>query len=112
MADLTGSFISINPSNISTEKTSVQQLVDIVQSDISSINTNTRKSYEVFTSGNIDTNQNISSSLFQTVYDQDFSLGTANALFDISIGSLSESNGEKSVLINEVSLSLDDDEKI
>lgn len=112
MADLTGSFVSINPSNISTEKTSVQQLVDIVQSDISSINTNTRKSYEVFTSGNIDTNQNISSSLFQTVYDQDFSLGTANALFDISIGSLSESNGEKSVLINEVSLPLDDDDKI
>lgn len=107
--DLTGSYVSINPSNISTEKTSVQQLVDIVQSDIASVNTNTRKSYEVFTSGNIDSTQSISSSLFQTVYDQDFSLGTANSLFDISVGSLGEFDlDNNSVLVNTLNLPLND----
>ena len=52
--DLTGSFVTIDDSNKQSDKTSVQQLVDIVQSDIASVSENTRKSYEVFTSGGID----------------------------------------------------------
>jgi len=92
---LTGSFITIDQSNINTSKTSVQQLVDIVQSDVSSTDSNTRKSYEVFTSGGVDQHP-ITSSLFQTVYDQEFNLGTANPLFDVSIGSLLEKSTDES----------------
>jgi len=92
---LTGSFITIDQSNINTSKTSVQQLVDIVQTDIASTDSTTRKSYEVFTSGGIDQNP-ITSSLYQTVFDQEFTLGTANPLFDITIGSYLEraANGD------------------
>lgn len=92
MAEIAGSYITIDQSNIQSNKSSVQQLVDIVQIDIASTsNTNTRKSYEVFVSGNNGTN--ITSSLFQTVYDQDFTLGTANPLFDVTVGSLLEESG-------------------
>jgi|11_taG_2_1085331.scaffolds.fasta_scaffold00147_10 hypothetical protein len=101
MADIAGSYITIEPSNIKTTKSSVQQLVDIVQVDIaSSGSTNTRKSYEVFTSGSAST-ANITSSLFQTVHDQDFSLGTSNPLFDITIGSLLEESSTE-INVNEI----------
>jgi len=98
--DIVGSYITIDQSNISTSKSSVQQLVDVVQIDIASTDSNnTRKSYEVFTSGSADT-ANITSSLFQTVYDQDFTLGTANPLFDISIGSLLEEDSSGNLTVN------------
>jgi len=90
---LTGSFITIDQSNINTSKTSVQQLVDVVQSDIASVSSNTRKSYEVFTSGGVD-QQTFTSSLFQTVHDQEFNLGTSNPLFDVTIGSLMEKSAD------------------
>ena len=89
MSELIGSFISIDESNKNTSKSYVQQLVDIVQADIASTGSTTRKSYEVFVSGGLNLNS-ISSSLYQTVFDQDFSLGTSNPLFDISIGSYEE----------------------
>ena len=69
MPDIAGSYISIDKSNITNKKSKVRQLVDIVQTDIaSSGSNNTRKSYEVFVSG-VDA-QNITSSLYQTVFDQ------------------------------------------
>ena len=83
MSDLTGSFITIDESNKNTSKSSIQQLVDIVQSDIASVSGTTRKSYEVFASGGLNLSS-IKSSLYQTVFDQDFTLGTSNPLFDIS----------------------------
>ena len=86
---LTGSFITIDESNKNTSKSSIQQLVDIVQADIASTSSTTRKSYEVFTSGGVDLNP-ITSSLYQTIHDQDFTLGTSNPLFDMSIGSYEE----------------------
>jgi hypothetical protein len=98
-AETTGSFITIDQSNINNKKTSVKQLVDIVQSDIANTDgSSTRKSYEVFTSGGTGLNP-ITSSLYQTVFDQDFTLGTSNFLFDVTIGSLMEIDGD-SVLIN------------
>ena len=85
-----GSFVSIDESNIRNTKSSVKQLIDIVQSDIASVSgDSTRKSYEVFTSGGTGQN-NITSSLHQTVFDQDFTLGTSNPLFDITVGSRME----------------------
>lgn len=86
MSELVGSFISIDESNKNSVKSSIQQLVDIVQSDIASISSTTRKSYEVFVSGGVNLST-IKSSLYQTIYDQDFTLGTSNPLFDISMGS-------------------------
>lgn len=107
--DVTGSFISISENDKTSSKSSIQQLVDIVQSDIASINSTTRKSYEVFVSGGVDLHP-ITSSLFQTVYDQDFTLGTSNALFDITIGSLEEvsvSSGTESYSVNGVTATVD-----
>ena len=107
MAEIAGSYITIDQSNIQSNKSSVQQLVDIVQLDIASTDSaNTRKSYEVFVSGN--NGVNITSSLFQTVYDQDFTLGTANPLFDVTIGSLLEKNGS-TLTVNEISSGLSED---
>jgi len=110
MSELSGSFISIDDSNKNTSKSSIQQLVDIVQSDIASISSTTRKSYEVFVSGGVNLHP-ITSSLYQTVFDQDFTLGTSNPLFDISIGSLEEisqnEQGETSVVVNGISASYD-----
>jgi len=100
--ETTGSFISIDQSNINNTKSSVKQLVDIVQSDIASIDSTTRKSYEVFTSGATGLNS-ITSSLHQTVFDQDFTLGTSNPLFDITVGSLMEISGNEIKINGETS---------
>lgn len=87
MAELTGSYVSIDESNITTSKSSVQQLIDIVQSDVSNLGgENTRKKYQVFVSGGANLTS-ITSSLYQTVFDQDFTLGTSNSLFDVTVGS-------------------------
>ena len=107
MADIAGSYISIDRSNITNKKSKVRQLVDIVQLDIASTDSNsTRKSYEVFVSGVSD--QNITSSLYQTVFDQSFALGTANPLFDITIGSLLEESGS-TLTVNGISSGLSRD---
>lgn len=60
----------------------LEQLVDIVQSDISS--SVSRKTYQVWVTGGV--GPGVTSSLFQTVFDQDFTLQTANAMFDITVG--------------------------
>ena len=105
--DITGSFISISENDKTSSKSSIQQLVDIVQADVASIDSTTRKKYEVFVSGGLNLHP-ISSSLFQTVYDQDFTLGTSNALFDISIGSLQEDGtSEGQAVVNGITSTLD-----
>ena len=69
---LTGSFVSIDDSNVTTSKSSVQQLIDIIQADIASdTGSATRKKYQVFVSGGTNLSS-ITSSLYQTVFDQDF----------------------------------------
>jgi hypothetical protein len=106
MPDIAGSYINISRSNITTNKSKVRQLIDIVQTDIASVDQSTRKSYEVFVSGA--NSQNITSSLFQTVFDQEFALGTANPLFDISMGSLLEEDGS-TLTVNTLSSGLSRD---
>ena len=104
MTEITGSFVSIDDSNITTSKTSVQQLIDIVQADISSdAGSGTRKKYQVFVSGGTNL-ASITSSLYQTVFDQDFTLGTSNPLFDITIGSYLNDDDEN----NKMNLSVMD----
>jgi hypothetical protein len=80
-------FKEISDSDIQTTKSFLNQLVDVIQEDISG--SSTRKTYQVFVTGGI--GPGITSSLFQTVYDQDFSLQTANPVFDITVGIFSGS---------------------
>lgn len=68
-------------------KSFLNQLVDVVQEDISG--STTRKTYQVFVTGGV--GPGITSSLFQTIYDQDFSLQTSNPIFDMTYGVFSGS---------------------
>jgi hypothetical protein len=72
----------ISPNNIKTRRTSLNQLVDVIQEDISG--SSTRRTYQVFVTGGV--GPGVTSSLYQTVYDQDFTLQTANQLFDMTVG--------------------------
>lgn len=81
---LTASFVKIDDSSSQQPRpTEVYQYIDILKSDISdALN---RKNYEVFITGG--TNQsNVRSTLYQTIFDQDFTLSTANPLFDMTLG--------------------------
>lgn len=75
-------FKEISAADIKTSRSSLNQLVDVVQEDISG--STTRRKYEVFVTGGV--GPGVTSSLFQTVYDQDFSLQTANPIFDMTVG--------------------------
>jgi hypothetical protein len=75
-------FKELSPNDVKSAKSFLNQLIDIVQEDISG--SVTRKKYQVFVTGGV--GPGITSSLFQTVYDQDFSLQTANPVFDLSAG--------------------------
>lgn len=75
-------YKGIGPKDIRTAKSFLNQLVDVVQESISG--SVTRKAYEVFISGS--GAASITSSLFQTVFDQDFTLATANEILDMTVG--------------------------
>jgi hypothetical protein len=75
-------FKLISSADIKTTKSFLNQLVDVIQEDISG--STTRKAYQVFVTGGV--GPGVTSSLFQTVYDQDFSLQTANAVLDLTVG--------------------------
>lgn len=70
------------PSDHVARTTSLNQLIDVIQEDVSG--SATRRKYQVFVTGGV--GPGITSSLFQTIYDQDFSLQTANPIFDMSVG--------------------------
>jgi len=82
-----GSFKTITDTDISETTSVLNQLVDVIQEDISG--SATRKKYQVYVTGGI--GPGITSSLFQTVYDQDFSLQTANSVLDMTVGLFSGS---------------------
>jgi len=75
-------FKEISAADIKTTRSSLNQLVDIIQEDVSG--STTRKKYQVFVTGGI--GPGVTSSLFQTVFDQDFTLQTANPIFDMTVG--------------------------
>lgn len=81
-------FKSLTPSDIKVAKSQLNQLVDITAQDVSG--SATREKYQMFVTGGI--GPGVTSSLFQTVYDQDYSLQTANAVFDITFGIFSGSS--------------------
>lgn len=69
-------------SDIKTARSYLNQLIDVLQEDISG--STSRKKYQHFVTGGI--GPGVTSSLFQTVYDQDFTLQTANPVFDVTVG--------------------------
>ena len=75
-------FKELSAADIKTSRSVLNQLIDIVQADISS--SNTRQKFQVFVTGG--TGPGVTSSLHQTIYDQDFSLQTANPLMDLTVG--------------------------
>lgn len=68
--------------DIKTSRSFLNQLVDIINTDISA--STTRRKFQVFVTGGV--GPGVTSSLFQTVYDQDFTLQTANPVFDLTVG--------------------------
>lgn len=75
-------FKDIQDSDIKSAKSYLNQLIDVIQEDISS--SYSRKKYQHFITGGV--GPDLASSLFQTIYDQDFTLQTANPIFDITVG--------------------------
>jgi len=75
-------FHELASGDIKTARSFLNQLIDVLQEDISG--STSRRKYQHFVTGGV--GPGVTSSLFQTVYDQDFTLQTANAIFDITVG--------------------------
>lgn len=75
-------FKELRQNDVKTARSFLNQLVDVIQEDVSG--STTRRKHQVFVTGGV--GPGITSSLFQTVYDQDFSLQTANPVMDLTIG--------------------------
>ena len=76
-------FKTISSADIKTTRSNLNQLIDFVEEDVSG--SNTRKKYQVFVTGTT-ADTGVTSSLYQTVFDQNFQLQTANELFDMTVG--------------------------
>jgi len=76
-------FKTISSADIKTTRSTLNQLIDFVEEDISG--SLTRKKFKVFVTGTT-ADPGVTSSIYQTVYDQDFTLQTSNELFDITLG--------------------------
>lgn len=75
-------FHELQSGDIKTARSFLNQLIDVLQEDISG--SSSRRKYQHFVTGGV--GPGVTSSLFQTVYDQDFTLQTANAVFDVTVG--------------------------
>lgn len=73
--------------DVKYSRSTLNQLVDILECDISG--SSKRKRYKVFVTGGV--GPGVTSSLFQTCYDQDYTLQTANPFLDITVGLFSGS---------------------
>lgn len=67
---------------IGPRESNLNQVIDVIQEDISG--SSTRRKYETFVTGGI--GPGVTSSIYQTIYDQDFTLQTANPILDMTIG--------------------------
>jgi len=90
-------FKEISAADIKTSRSALNQLVDIIQEDISG--SDTRREFQVFVTGGI--GQGVTSSLFQTVYDQDHTLQSANAVMDMTVGLYFSGSAVQDSLISE-----------
>lgn len=85
---LVGSLTVLDVDDKRSTTSVLNQLVDVIQLDISE--SVSRREYQVFVTGGV--GPGVTSSLFQTVYDQDFTVGTSNPIFDITVGLFRDSN--------------------
>jgi hypothetical protein len=76
-------FKTISSADIKTTRSNLNQLIDFVEEDISG--SNTRKTYQVFVTGTT-ADSGVTSSLYHTIFDQNFQLQTATELFDVTCG--------------------------
>ncbi len=70
--------------NVQTGKDYLEMLVDVINIDISG--SSSRRKYQHWVSAASLSVPGVTSSLYQTVYDQDFTLQTANPILDLTIG--------------------------
>jgi len=76
-------FKTISSADIKTTRSTLNQLIDFVEEDVSG--SLTRKKFKVFVTGTV-SDPGVTSSIYQTVFDQDFTLQTSNELFDLTLG--------------------------
>jgi hypothetical protein len=81
-------FKTLDPSDIKTSTSYLNQLIDVLQESVSG--SATRRSYQVFVTSSLNpttaVTYAVTGGLFQTAYDQDYTLATANPVFDMTIG--------------------------
>ena len=83
-------FKTISSTDIKTTQSVLNQLVDFVEEDVSGSGTITRKKFQVFVTSSGD--NAVTSSLFHTIYDQNYNLQTSNELFDMTVGLFASSD--------------------
>jgi len=76
-------YKELSSDNLKTARSFLSQLVEVLQQDISG--SSTRRKYQHFVTG-AGVAPGVTSSLFQTVHDQDFTLQTTNPQFDVTVG--------------------------
>lgn len=76
-------FKELSSDNVKSARSFLSSLVEMLQQDISG--SSTRKKFQHFVTG-AGVAPGVTSSLFQTVHDQDFTLQTTNAQFDVTLG--------------------------
>ena len=74
----------------------LNQVIDIIQEDVSG--SATRRKYQTFVTCGI--GPGVTSSLYQTVYDQDFTLQTANPVMDMTVGLFHADGGTTDTIRN------------
>ena len=83
------SFKDFNADTKKTVQSNLNQVIDIIQEDISG--SSTRRKYQTFVTGGL--GPGVTSSLYQTIYDQDFTLQTANPVLDMTVGLFHSDDG-------------------
>ena len=77
-------FKEFTSEDIKTTHDVMSMLIDVIAEDVSS--SITRQKFKVFVSGGRPGSPGVTSSLYQTVWDQDYTLASANPVFDMTIG--------------------------
>jgi hypothetical protein len=75
-------YKEILPADVKSSRSFLSQLIDVLQEDVSA--SVSRRKYQLFVTGGV--GPGVTSSLYQTVFDQDFTLQTANPIMDLTVG--------------------------
>lgn len=89
-------FQELTNADFANNNDGLDLVIDFIGSDISS--STSRRQYQHFITGALSASS-VTSSLYQTVYDQNFTLPTANAMFDMTFGLAKSSSLVTSALL-------------